>query len=126
MTQARSASFPHKRRQPGRTFLRLLAATWFHPAIVATTLAGFLLALVLSASPELHERLHHDADDEHGHHECLATVLHAGGCDDAAPAPPLAGATIPVTDIPLPDRSRSTPSLYLSFRILEHAPPRRA
>jgi len=82
--------------------------------------------LLLAASPKLHERLHHDADDEHAHHECLATVLHAGGCDDTTPPPSLTGATIPVFDIPLLDRSRPAPSLYLSFRILEHAPPRRA
>ncbi len=94
--------------------------------LVGATLAGFVIGLILAASPALHEQLHHDCDDEHGHHECLATVLHAGGCDDAAPAPPLTGLAVAVAGIRLPDHSVPAESLYLQFQILEHAPPRGA
>src|SRR6185295_1507893 len=94
--------------------------------IVLATLAGFLFALALAASPELHERLHHDCDDEHGHHECLATVLHAGGCEDVAPPPTLVAFVTTLLEINEPDRSIAVPSPFLTSRILEHAPPRRA
>ena len=93
-------------------------------ALCSAVLAGFVLALLMAASPELHERLHHD--DDHGHHACLATVLHAGGCDDTAPAPTLASFVATLFEIAPLDRSRKAESLFLSFRILEHAPPRRA
>ena len=93
-------------------------------ALIGAVLAGFVLAFVLAASPELHERLHHD--DGGGHHECLATALHAGACDDAAPAQALASFIATLFEVAPPDDSRAAESLFLSFRILEHAPPRRA
>jgi hypothetical protein len=95
-------------------------------AVVLTTLAGFVFALVLVASPELHERLHHDCDDEQGHHECLATVLHAGGCDVVTPPPTLAAFVSTLLEVDEPDHSIAVPSPFLTSRILEHAPPRRA
>ena len=91
-------------------------------AVVATTIAGFLLGLILAASPELHERLHHDSDDEH--HECLATVLHVGGCENPSPVDPLSDfVAIRVEETHEAGRSFLVDSLYLRFRILEHAPP---
>jgi hypothetical protein len=53
-------------------------------ALFSATLMGFALATVMSVSPDVHEWFHEDAG--HAQHECLATVLHAGGCEDAAPA----------------------------------------
>lgn len=93
-------------------------------ALIGATLAGFVLAFVLAASPELHERLHHE--DGGKHHECLATALHAGACDDAAPAQALASFIATLCEAAPPGESRAADSLFLSFRILEHAPPRRA
>ena len=94
-------------------------------ALVGATLAGFLLALLLAASPELHERLHHDAD--HDDHECLATVLHAGGaCDDTLPPPTLASYLAELFEPAPVDGSRVVAALFLDCGILEHAPPRRA
>jgi hypothetical protein len=93
-------------------------------ALVYALLAGMVLALMMAVSPQLHDKLHHDESDEH--HECLATVLHAGGCDDAAPASILAGFVATFFEITSLDRSVAAESLFLSFRILEHAPPRRA
>ena len=93
-------------------------------ALIGAVLTGFVLAFVLAASPELHERLHHDEDGEH--HECLATVLHAGACDDAAPAQALASFIATLFAVLPVGETRAADSLFLSFRILEHAPPRRA
>jgi hypothetical protein len=52
-------------------------------ALAGLVLAGLLLASFMSASPDLHRRVHHDADDEQ--HECLVTLMHNGGCGDGAP-----------------------------------------
>ena len=93
-------------------------------ALIGATLAGFVIALWLAASPEAHEDMH--GGDEHGHHECLATALHAGACDDAAPAQALASFIATLFAMVPPGESRAADSLFLSFRILEHAPPRRA
>ncbi len=96
----------------------------FRNALLWGALVGFAVALVLAAAPELHERLHHDEDGDH--HECLATVLHAGGCDDTALAPVLADFVMPLPEVAPLEYTREAGSLFLSFRILEHAPPRRA
>jgi hypothetical protein len=117
---------------------RLLAET---PAMLATArhfktarlaffcaaLAGFVIALVLACAPGLHERLHGDAEHEqHVPHECLATIIHSGGCDAAAHAPTLAAVIATLFEVTPLDSSRAAESLFLSFRILEHAPPQRA
>ena len=86
-------------------------------------LTGFVMALWLAASPGAHEQVHHD--DGGGQHECLATALHAGACDDASPVQALASFIATLFEAAPPDESRAADSLFLSFRILEHAPPRR-
>jgi hypothetical protein len=60
-----------------RTFLRF--------AFFSAALAGFFMATLMAASPDLHAWMHEDAG--HGQHECLATTLMSSGCDSAAPAP---------------------------------------
>lgn len=101
-------------------------AAVFRLALVGAVLAGFVLALTLAASPELHERLHHHDDhDGHEQHECLAKTFTSGGCEDMQVAPTLVGfvavlfATVPE------DHSRAVASAFLACGILEHAPPRR-
>ena len=90
-------------------------------ALVGAVVVGLLLASVLAASPELHERLHHDAD--HQDHVCLVTTLQAGGFEDVlvvimAVEPMGKGvATAPLSDV------EAVPSFFLSCRVLEHAPP---
>ena len=96
-------------------------AAVFRLALVGVVLAGFVLALALAASPELHERLHHDAG--HEEHQCLATVIGGGGCEDGPAAPTLASfvavlfATVPE------DHSRAAEAQFLSCCVFEHAPP---
>jgi hypothetical protein len=89
--------------------------------IVATGFIGaFLFALVLSAAPQLHERIHQPDGTTH---QCAVTLLSAGNCehtpcDTVALAPP-------------PPRPASAPfhrhfqlvSARLEFSLLEHAPP---
>ena len=90
-------------------------------ALFGAALAGFVFAMLLAGSPGLHEWAHQDSGD--AQHQCLATVLHSGACDEAAPAPPLtAVAEGPVEAAP-EVCSRLALSLFLSCRILEHAPP---
>jgi len=92
-------------------------------AVVATLLClAFLWTLALSASPQLHQRTHRDAN--RGDHVCVVTIV-ASGSYDHSPAPPLV--SIPA----LVDQFSSIPTLtpqwvessFLLARIFEHAPP---
>jgi hypothetical protein len=91
-------------------------------ATAGAALLGFVFALILAASPQLHELAHHPSD-EPGHHECLAMMLHDGTCEHTAAPPTLATFVATLFEVTLPDRSRPFESLFLSCRILEHAPP---
>ena len=90
-------------------------------AIVAAGFIGaFLFALVLSAAPQLHERIHESTGVNH---ECAVTLLTSGNCSQI-----LSGA-IPIAPLPPRPACRlSQPgvqlvSLRLEFSLLEHAPP---
>jgi len=86
--------------------------------------AGFLYALALSASPQLHQRLHPDANRIE--HNCAATMIASGSYDHAS-HPPLVSA-----DALVPQFSK-IPALtscwvqspFLAACIFEHAPPAR-
>src|ERR1700694_3698350 len=90
-------------------------------AIVAAGFIGaFLFALVLSAAPQLHERIHQPTGATH---ECAVTLLTAGSCEhtpsDAiaiAPQPPKPASVF------FP-RHFQLVSAHLDFSLLEHAPP---
>src|SRR5438876_11458277 len=86
--------------------------------------AAFLCALALSASPQLHQRVHPDANRVE--HNCAATMI-ASGSYDHATHPPLVRA-----DALVPQFSKIpalTPcwvqSPFLGACIFEHAPPAR-
>jgi hypothetical protein len=90
-------------------------------AIVAAGFIGaFLFAAVLSAAPQLHERIH---QPDGAVHQCAVTLLTTGNCDHTpwdtiAPAPPPpAPAAAPF------HRSFQLVSARLEFSLLEHAPP---
>jgi hypothetical protein len=92
-------------------------------AIVAAFVsAGFFWALALSASPQLHQRVHKDAN--RAEHNCAVTVIASGSYDHAA-HPPLISAPVPA--IQFSKISAVTPcwvqSLFLGACIFEHAPP---
>ena len=93
----------------------------FRAVIAAGSLAAFLFALVLSATPQLHEQLHGATGV--GNHECAATLLASGNFQHtplatislAPPAPPKIFVPT-LSSVPLV-------SAHLAFSLLEHAPP---
>jgi hypothetical protein len=92
-------------------------------AFVAVFLTvAFLWTLALSASPQLHERFHPDAN--RAEHTCAVTFVASGSYDHsmsvplvAVPAPSCHFSTIPALD------PRWVQSPFLGASIFEHAPP---
>jgi hypothetical protein len=92
-------------------------------AVVATFLClAFLWTLALSASPQLHERVHRDAN--RGDHVCAVTMVASGNYDHSP--------TAPFVSVPnFVDQFSSIPALtpqwvepvFLVASIFEHAPP---
>jgi hypothetical protein len=86
---------------------------------------AFLWALALSASPQLHQRIHKDTNRVE--HSCAATMIASGSYDHAAHLP-LVSAPVPAghfSQIPaLTPQWVESP--FLGARIFEHAPPARA
>jgi hypothetical protein len=92
-------------------------------AVVAILLClAFLWTLALSASPQLHERVHRDAN--RGSHVCAITMV-ASGNYNHSPATPLF--SIPALAEQFSPVPALTPqwveSAFLLARIFEHAPP---
>jgi hypothetical protein len=95
-------------------------------AIVAAFVSvGFFWALALSASPQLHQRVHADANRVE--HNCAATMIASGSYNHAAHVPLVSA---PVPAIQFSKMPALTPcwvqSLFLGACIFEHAPPTRA
>ena len=94
----------------GRAFIAICVCT------------GFLWALALSASPQLHQCVHPDAGRVE--HNCAATMIASGNYDHAA-HPPLVSAQLPA--IHFSKIPALTPqwveSPFLGACIFEHAPP---
>jgi hypothetical protein len=95
-------------------------------AFVATCVAAvFLWTLALSASPQMHVRLHPDAN--RAEHTCAVTLVTSGSYTHSvhvplvsAPIPAVQFSTIPALN-PL-----WVPSPFLGASIFEHAPPARS
>jgi len=90
-------------------------------AIVAAGFIGaFLFAAMLSAAPQLHERIH---QPDGAAHQCAVTLLTAGNCEhtpcdaNALAPPPPRPASAPF------HRRFQLVSARLEFSLLEHAPP---
>jgi len=90
--------------------------------VTALVSAAFLWTLALSASPQLHARIHADANS--GDHTCAVTLIATGNYDHAAQPPP-ASAQLPA--IHFSKIPALTPqwveSPFLGACIFEHAPP---
>ena len=96
-----------------RRALRVLTA--------AGCIGALLLALVLSAVPQLHEELHGVAGA--ANHECAVTLLTSGNYQHTPTvAISLAPPTPPATFAPA-FASFQLVSAHLEFSVLEHAPP---
>jgi hypothetical protein len=95
--------------------------TAFRALVAAECVAAVLLALVLSAIPQLHEQIHGASST--ANHECAVTMLTSGNYQHtptaiisvAPPAPPTPFAHAP--------HSFQVVSAHLEFSLLEHAPP---
>jgi hypothetical protein len=92
-------------------------------AIIAAFVSiGFLWALALSATPQLHQRVHADANRVE--HSCAATMI-ASGSYDHATHPPLVSAPAPAVQfskIPTLSSVWIQP-LSLNAHLFAHAPP---
>jgi hypothetical protein len=92
-----------------------------HSLVAAGFVGAFLFALVLSATPQLHERIHKASTD--ASHQCAVTLLASGHCQQT---PSHAISIVP----PAPRqgdafsyRNFEIASPRLDFSLLEHAPP---
>ncbi|PYK76422.1 MAG: hypothetical protein DME39_01410 [Verrucomicrobia bacterium] len=92
------------------------------PFVAVCVFAAFLCTLALSASPQLHQRIHADANRVE--HNCAATMIASGNYDHAthlplvrAPAPSVQFSRI------LTLSSVWVQPLFLSAHIFAHAPP---
>jgi hypothetical protein len=88
-------------------------------AILAS--AAFLWTLTLSVSPQLHERVHPDANRVE--HTCAVTFV-ASGSYDHTPLALLISAPVPLGDFDIPTLSpRWVQPIFLIAAVFEHAPP---
>lgn len=95
--------------------------TAFRALVAAGCVAAVLLALVLSAIPQLHEQIH--GASSAANHECAVTMLTSGNYQHTPtatisvvpPAPPISFAHAL--------HSFQLVSAHLEFFLLEHAPP---
>jgi hypothetical protein len=92
--------------------------------VAAVLFAAFSWTLLVSISPQLHQRVHPDASRVE--HTCAATLIASGNYDHAA-HPPLISAAAPA--IQFSKIPALTPcwvqSPFLGAHIFEHAPPAR-
>ena len=83
--------------------------------------AAFLWALTLSVSPELHQRLHSDANRVD--HSCAVTFISSGNVDHA-PSALLISAPVPTDKFKIPELTPLwVAPLFLLASVFEHAPP---
>jgi hypothetical protein len=95
-----------------------------HRGLRVLTAAGcicaLLLALILSAIPQLHEELHGVSGA--ANHECAVTLLTSGNYQHT-PIVEIAVAPPPPTPFALAFASFQFVSAHVEFSLLEHAPP---
>ena len=96
----------------GRAFVAIFIST------------GFLYALALSASPQLHQRVHADANRIE--HNCAATMLASGSYDHASHPPLVSADALDPQFSKIPALTSCwVQSPFLGACIFEHAPPAR-
>ncbi|HJT46177.1 MAG TPA: hypothetical protein VJ721_07895 [Chthoniobacterales bacterium] len=95
--------------------------TIIRASVAVLAAAAFLWTLTLSVSPQLHERLHPDANQVE--HTCAATFV-ASGNYAHAPLGLLIRAPVPLGEFDIPTLSpRWIQPVFLIAAVFEHAPP---
>jgi hypothetical protein len=90
--------------------------------IAVCVFAAFLWTLALSASPQLHQRVHPDAGRVE--HNCAVTMIASGSYNHAAHAPLVSAPAPAVQFSKIPALTPCwVQSPFLGARIFEHAPP---
>ena len=102
-------------------FRKLRSSTATRLAMAGALVAGLLLALALTASPQLHELLHHGGGASE--HVCLVTTLQAGGFEGVLVVVMAVGPMAEVVTVAPRRAVEKAASFFLSCRVLEHAPP---
>jgi hypothetical protein len=96
-------------------------STMTRASVAVATIAAFLWTLTLSASPQLHERVHKDANRVE--HSCAVTFI-ASGNFDHAPVALIISRPGPIDEFKIPElKPRWIESLFLIAAVFEHAPP---
>jgi hypothetical protein len=93
----------------------------FRTAIAAGSLAALLFALVLSATPQLHEQFHGATGAPN--HECAVTLLASGSYHHTPVATISLAPPVPPNTFVQNLASFPIVSAHLEFSLLEHAPP---
>ena len=98
------------------------SSTIVRASVAILAAAAFLWTLTLSASPQLHERIHPDANQVE--HTCAATFVASGSCHHAPAGALLIRAPVPINEFKVPELSpRWIWPLFLVASVFEHAPP---
>ena len=97
------------------------SSTMIRASVAVLASAAFLWTLTLSASPQLHERIHPDANQIE--HACAATFV-ASGNYDHTPVALLIMAPVPLGAYDISALSpRWIQPVFLIAAVFEHAPP---
>lgn len=98
---------------------------FWRPLLATTLSAAFLWALLLSVSPQLHARLHSDAN--RAEHSCAAILIASGNYEHVTDVTLAATPALLTQFVKLPALNPQwVQSPFLSACIFEHAPPARA
>lgn len=90
--------------------------------VAAVVSAAFLWTLALAVAPQLHERIHADANQIE--HTCAVTFVAAGNYHHTVAPPPAISAIARVEcAAPVTSTDDWIQSLFLSAHVFEHAPP---
>jgi hypothetical protein len=90
--------------------------------VAAFVSVAFLWTLALSASPQLHQRVHPDANRVE--HTCAATMIASGSYNHAAHPPLVSAPACPIHFSQIPALTPQwVESPFLGASIFEHAPP---
>jgi hypothetical protein len=95
--------------------------TAFRAIVAAGCIVAVLFALVLSATPQLHEQIHGTTGTPN--HECAVTLLTSGNYQHTPTATISVAPPAPPTSFAHALHSFQLLTAHLEFSLLEHAPP---